>query len=190
MQLLVNRLKFAATVTAPRCARMFVNHTLMSWLLADLVDDAELIVSELVTNAVNATGITDPDPTYADLAGLALLAVQVRVTRRSLFIEVWDNDSDGAATSPPSGKEPDEGGRGLVIVGALSERHGVTRLLDGGKVVGAALDAGSDIAAVPQIEPQPLPRGFRRVVLSEARQPGQHAQADLALMDRITRRPT
>lgn len=190
MTLLVNRLKFAATVTAPRCARMFVNHALTSWLLADLVHDAELIVTELVTNAVNATGITDPDPTYADLESLALLAVQVRVTGGSLFIEVWDNDSDKAATSPPGGKDPDEGGRGLVIVGALSRRHGVSRLLNGGKVVWAALDAGSAIAEVAQIEPQPLPKGFRRVVLSEARQPGQHAQADLALMEQITRRLT
>lgn len=186
MQLLVNRLKCAATVTAPGCARAFVNHTLRSWLLEDLVDDAEVIVSELVTNAVEATGITDPNPTYADLERLALLAVQVRVAGETLFIEVWDNDSNKPASPPPSAKKHDEVGRGLAIVQALSKGYGAMTMKKGGKIIWAELDAGPEIAAVPQVKPTPLPRGYRRVVFSEARQPCQHAQADLALMDQIT----
>lgn len=70
-QLLVNRLKFAATPTAPRCARVFVEHTLRAWLLPDgIVNDAKVIVSELVTNSVEATGFAHPKPTYADLQKL------------------------------------------------------------------------------------------------------------------------
>lgn len=182
MQLLLNRLKFAATPTAPGCARAFVRHTLTSWLLPDLVPDAEVIVSELVTNSVRATGITASHPTYADLEGLALLAVQVRVSGESLFIEVWDDDRERPGTAD---RDPDECGRGLTIVGALSVHYGVSHLVPGGKVVWAELDAGAGIAAVPQMEPTPLPRGYRRVVFSEARQPSEHAAADLALMERM-----
>ena len=192
MQLLVNRLKFAATLTAPSCARAFVDHTLRSWLLPGLLQDARVIVSELVTNAVRATGITDPDPTYADLEGLALLGVQVRVCGESLFIEVWDDDREKPGNSPLNidldeyGRgDLDEYGRGLVIVAGLSKHYGVLWYKGGGKVVWAALDAGPDIATVPQFRPDPLPRSYRRVVFAESRQPSEHAVADLALMDQI-----
>ena len=187
MQLLVNRLKFAATVTAPSCARVFVEHTLRSWLLPGLVDDARVIVSEIVTNAVQATGITDPHPTYADLEDLALLGVQVRVWDRTLFIEVWDDDREKPPGAVAADADPDEHGRGLVIVGGLTSRHGFSRLPGQGKIVWAALDAGSDIAEVPQLRPAPLPRGYRRMVFAKSRQPSEHAVADLALMDQITR---
>jgi anti-sigma regulatory factor (Ser/Thr protein kinase) len=189
MQLLVNRLKFAATLTAPGCARVFVNHTLKSWLLADRVDDAEAIVTELVTNAVQATGITDPHPTYADLERMALLGVQVRVSGSSLFIEVWDDDRETPDSPPAADTDPDERGRGFVIVRGLSVHYGVSSSRRGGKVVWAQMDAGAEIATVPQFQPTPLPRGYRRVVFSEARQPNEHAVADLALMDRITHPP-
>lgn len=184
MQLLVNRLKFAATLTAPGCARVFVGHTLTSWLLPNLVHNAELIVSELVTNAVRATGITASDPTYSDLEGLALLAVQVRVSGESLFIEVWDDDREKPG-HPSADIDPDERGRGLIIVAALSKHHGVSQYKGGGKIVWAELHAGAEIATVPQFEPSPLPRGYRRVVFSEARQPSEHAVCDLAFMDRL-----
>ena len=123
-QLLRTHLKFAAKGSAPGCARKFVRCTLTSWLLPWLVEDAELIVSELVTNAVKATGTTDPNPTYAGLAKLALLAVQVRVTGASVFIEVWDADTDKPRDRPgeppvfEAGVEGElaEGGRGLVVV--------------------------------------------------------------------------
>lgn len=186
MQPLVNRLYFAATVTAPGCARMFVNHTLRSWLLEDLLDNAELIVSELVTNAVQATGITDPNPTYTDLEGLALLAVQLRVAGAALFIEVWDNDSDKPATPPPADKDPDECGRGLAIVQALSKTYGATTLAKGGKIVWAELDAGPEIAAVPQLRPDPLSANCRRDVFSDLRHLPEHAVAQMALMNQIT----
>ncbi len=101
-QLLRTHQKLAATVTAPSSARRFVRATLESWLLHRLVDDALVITSELVTNAVNATGITKPNPTYTDLENLSILAVQVRVTGMSLFIEVWDDDPDEPTGEPPA----------------------------------------------------------------------------------------
>ena len=185
VQLLVNRLKFAATPTAPRCARVFVEHMLRAWMLPDeIVDDAKLIVSELTTNSVNATGITHPNPTYADLENLALLAVQVRVTGTSLFIEVWDTGTPSACPPPP--KDPDECGRGLSLAFALGKRHGVSNLTEDGTIVWVELDVGPEIGVIPQFKPTPLPRGYRRVVFSPARQPNAMARADLALMDRLT----
>lgn len=185
MQLLANRLKFAATLTAPRCARVFVGHMLTSWLLPeDIVDDAKLIVTELVTNSVNATGITKPDPTYADLEGLALLAVQVRVSGESLFIEVWDTGK--TSPCPPPERDPDECGRGLHLAFSLGKNHGISTLADDGTIVWVELDVGPAIGVVPQFKPAPLPRGYRRVVFSEKRAPNAYARADLALMDRMT----
>lgn len=172
---------------------MFVRCTLQGWLLGDLVEDAELIVSELVTNAVAATGITAPGHTYADLHDLSLIAVQVRVTGDSVFVEVWDDNSDEPTMCPDdesdvpttlTASDEDglaEGGRGLLIVRELSKGFGVTTLARNGKIVWAELDAGHEIARVPQMELRPLPAGFRQVMLAPSRQPPQHAMADVAL---------
>lgn len=165
-QLLRSQLKFAATWTAPSCARMFVRCTLNSWLLAHLADDAELIVSELVTNAVKATG-TDPNAPYTGLRNLAILAVRVRVSGDALVIEVWDGDANEPG-EPTEVEELAEGGRGLVIVAALSRRYGVTTLTTGGKIIWSELNAGPKVAAIPQVEPAPLPRGARQVAKTSA----------------------
>ena len=49
-------LELGALPTAPSCACLHVKHVLWEWGLNSLVESAELLVSELVTNAVNATG--------------------------------------------------------------------------------------------------------------------------------------
>ncbi len=185
VQLLVSRFKFAATLTAPRCARVFVEHTLRSWLLPDdIVNDAKLIVSELVTNSVEATGFAHSNPTYADLANLALLAVQVRVSGESLFIEVWDSGKPSPFPWPK--KAPDESGWGLKIAFGLGKNYGHCGLGDDGEIVWVELEIGPEVALIPQFKPNPLPRGYRRVVFSEKRAPNAFARADLALMDRLT----
>jgi anti-sigma regulatory factor (Ser/Thr protein kinase) len=52
-------LRLAAVATAVRCTREFTSQTLRLWNVPPaLTDDACLIVSELVTNAVLATGST------------------------------------------------------------------------------------------------------------------------------------
>ncbi|MFF9479624.1 SpoIIE family protein phosphatase [Streptomyces sp. NPDC014733] len=88
-----------------------------SWGLADLGFATELILSELVTNAIRyATG-----------------PVRVRLLRaRSLICEV----SDGSPTAPHLRRAAmtDEGGRGLYLVSQFAERWG-TRYPERGKVV-------------------------------------------------------
>ena len=49
-------LELGALSTAASCAGLHVKHVLREWGLNSLAESAELLVSELVTNAVNATG--------------------------------------------------------------------------------------------------------------------------------------
>ncbi|ARF59052.1 SpoIIE family protein phosphatase/ATP-binding protein [Streptomyces gilvosporeus] len=91
--------------------------TLVEWDLADAAFTAELILSELVTNAIRyASG-----------------PIHVRLIRdRSLICEV----SDHSSTSPHlrQAATTDEGGRGLFLIAQLAERWG-TRYTGDGKVI-------------------------------------------------------
>ena len=96
--------------------------------LADLTDSAELLVSEIVTNAVQ---ITQADGRTAPVR-LWLLADQAR-----LLILVWD-----ANPLPPvrvSTSADTENGRGLLLVETLSARWDHFPHHSGGKVVWALL---------------------------------------------------
>lgn len=93
------------------------NETLREWGLEEVVFTTELIVSELVTNAIR----------YGSPP------IRVRLLRgRSLTCEVWD----GSSTSPRLRRAAtmDEGGRGLFLVAQLAQRWG-TRYTPGGKVI-------------------------------------------------------
>ncbi|MFF2213217.1 SpoIIE family protein phosphatase [Streptomyces antibioticus] len=98
-------------------ARRTANRRLADWGLEELSFTTELVVSELVTNAIR----------YA--AG----PIRLRLIReRALTCEVFD----GAATAPHPRhpRATDEGGRGLLLVSQLSRRWG-TRFLPEGKVI-------------------------------------------------------
>ena len=109
-------LELGALPTAVPCARLHARHVLREWGLNTLAPDSEVLVSELVTNAVQAT------------AGRDAAAVRLRLSgdRTRLLIEVWD--ADPRAPAPKDLGEhgtPDpqeEGGRGLFLVAALSAR--------------------------------------------------------------------
>ena len=103
---------------APSAARRAVKSILRAWGLKDAawLATAALIVSELVTNAVQHGRGT---------IGLHLKQVGRRVT-------VWAVD---ASATTPRRREPDEsGGRGLKIVEALSSEWGVTNHKNGKRV--------------------------------------------------------
>jgi len=144
-------LALAAVPTAVRCSRMLVSSCLRQWGLPSLAGDSELVVSELVTNAVAATGVTETEPRWSQLAGLATIHVRVMLFEGSIVIAVWDRNP-----APPvlRQSEPDsENGRGLSIVAALCKRWDYF-LLDGdGKCVWAELAIQPD--ALPSAE---LPR--------------------------------
>ncbi len=99
--------------------RSQVTRRLDEWGLDELAFTTELILSELVTNAIRYGGET----------------VHVRMVRdRSLICEVFDSSS----TSPHLryAAMTDEGGRGLFLVAQLAERWG-TRYTPAGKVIWA-----------------------------------------------------
>ena len=127
-----------ALPTAPRTARMHLRDTLGEWGLPRLIEDGELIASELVTNAVRRAH--DPvtgRPVYVS-DRLPVLQFGLFSDRRVLLISVFDQFAD-----PPvreNATADDESGRGLMMVGRISaslDWHPV----QGGKVVRAFLEA-------------------------------------------------
>jgi hypothetical protein len=114
-------------VESPGIARNVTKATLVRWSLGEFYDDAAVVVSELVTNAIRY-GLR-PD------AGNLLRLVLVRYERQ-LVCMVTD-----PADVAPTMREPDwvaETGRGLHIIEAMSRAWGWTPLLQGGKAVWAS----------------------------------------------------
>ncbi|MFJ2648042.1 SpoIIE family protein phosphatase [Streptomyces sp. NPDC087420] len=99
-------------------ARAWAGRQLAAWLLDDLAYDTALVVSELVTNAVRYSG---------GPIGLRLIRDE-----RVLICEV--SDTSGAGPHPYRPRATDEGGRGLTIVGRLTQHQG-TRYTSSGKTV-------------------------------------------------------
>ncbi|QIY60040.1 SpoIIE family protein phosphatase [Streptomyces sp. RPA4-5] len=91
-------------------ARELAREQLVDWGLQDLVDTTELLVSELVTNALRHG--------HGEIRLRLLLD-------RSLVCEVWD--ADLAQPRRRRARDTDEGGRGLQLVGLLSEGWGSRR---------------------------------------------------------------
>ncbi|MGW0336426.1 SpoIIE family protein phosphatase [Streptomyces sp. NPDC003011] len=100
-------------------ARKAAARQLTEWDLEELAFTTELVVSELVTNAIrHATG-----------------PVRLRLIReRTLICEVFD----GGATAPHlrHPRTTDEGGRGLLLVSQFTQRWG-TRFAPEGKIIWA-----------------------------------------------------
>jgi anti-sigma regulatory factor (Ser/Thr protein kinase) len=55
-------IELAPLPSAVPCARLHAVHVLRDWGLRDLADDAALVISELVTNAVTASAILPGRP--------------------------------------------------------------------------------------------------------------------------------
>ncbi|GII03804.1 ATP-binding protein [Planobispora takensis] len=112
-----------------KTARDVTRSTLKEWGLSELSDDAALVVSELVTNAVRYA-LCPPSRVEAKPITLMLLRLSPHV-----LLAVAD-PSDEA----PTPKEPDfisENGRGLYIVETYSQCWGWDHLNRGGKAVWA-----------------------------------------------------
>jgi anti-sigma regulatory factor (Ser/Thr protein kinase) len=130
---LQTRLELAALATAPGCARGHVRSVAAEWGMAGLADTAELLVSELVTNAVRAC---EHLRARADAPAVPVTCVWLTSDGRSLMIHVWD-PSDEMPVRRNSGFD-DESGRGLMLVDHLAKDWGAYRK-DGGKVVWAQI---------------------------------------------------
>jgi anti-sigma regulatory factor (Ser/Thr protein kinase) len=121
-------LEFAPLPTAVPCARLHAVHVLHEWGLRDLAEDAALMVSELITNAIEASALLPERPP---------VSLRLLLTGRSLVIEVWDHSP--LDLEPREADADDECGRGLTVVAALSDRWGWERTGHHRKVVWAEL---------------------------------------------------
>jgi anti-sigma regulatory factor (Ser/Thr protein kinase) len=131
-----NYLELGAMPGAVPCARLHARQLLWEWgLAAELGDTAELLLSEIVTNAVK---ITEADGRDAPVR-LWLLADRTR-----LLVLIWD-----ASPLPPVRMNTSsnvENGRGLLLVETLSTRWGSFTHQHGGKVVWALAEAAGRAA--------------------------------------------
>jgi anti-sigma regulatory factor (Ser/Thr protein kinase) len=121
-------LELAPLPGATSCARLHAVSILHEWGLRALADDVALIVSELITNAADASIVLPERPPVT----LRLLADE-----RSLVIEVWDRSP--LDVEPRQAGPDDECGRGLAVVDAFSAHWGCQRASDRHKVVWAEL---------------------------------------------------
>ncbi len=121
-------LDLGAVPTAPGCARAWTRMILREWQLAGL-SDAEVVVSELATNALLASR----------REGVAFFRLILTHSEGELAILV----RDFCVTLPQArdAGDDDENGRGLLLVQAMSVRSGWYPPDDGtpGKVVYAVL---------------------------------------------------
>ena len=111
-----------ATAGSPAAAREWARHSGCQNHVPELMDDALLLISELVTNAVLHGG---PPISLAIECDETLLHVRVR-------------DGSSALPAPRVAGVEAEGGRGMMLVALLTTTWGVTPVADdygGGKEV-------------------------------------------------------
>jgi anti-sigma regulatory factor (Ser/Thr protein kinase) len=117
-------LPLGALPGAVPCARLHTTAVLWEWGMEAFAQQAELAVSELVTNAVRASTQAREarQAPGAAAEGLPVVALRLAGDHRHLLVEVSDHDP-----RPPVATAVDperDGGRGLLLVEAVSDRWG------------------------------------------------------------------
>ncbi|MFF4650900.1 ATP-binding protein [Streptomyces sp. NPDC001380] len=122
------RMDFSFYPASVPLVRAQVRRTVADWGFApELVDDVELVATELAANAV----------LHGRVPGWELFTVRLVPGPHGLTVEV--SDGSPRMPVPVRGGEDDEGGRGLHLVEALSKRWGVARRSGSGKCTWALL---------------------------------------------------
>ncbi|MFC7866340.1 ATP-binding protein [Streptomyces murinus] len=106
------RFPVSGTPAAATAARQQLAGAIRNWdafLGPELLDTAELVAAELITNAVRH-------------AGHGPISAGARLSDVRLLIEVTDTSPDVPQVGLPDTDE--EGGRGLFLVATLADRHG------------------------------------------------------------------
>jgi anti-sigma regulatory factor (Ser/Thr protein kinase) len=124
----IGHLRLCALPSAPFWARQYTRLFLANCtgISDDATETAQLIVSELVTNAARASA-----------SPLGIIGLSLRPVKNKLIIEVRDQSANPPVLAPAN--RDAENGRGLMLVDALSEEWGYSAEPHGGKVVYATL---------------------------------------------------
>jgi anti-sigma regulatory factor (Ser/Thr protein kinase) len=111
-----------ALPTAAAATRSHARTVLKAWGVGrELTDDVATVVSELVTNSVNASTGPDGRPLYVD-GRMLLVWLRLSTDGTTLRAEVWD-EAPGVPARRAAGGD-DVSGRGLELVDALSAGWG------------------------------------------------------------------
>jgi Histidine kinase-like ATPase domain len=132
-------LPLGALPTAIACARLHVKQVLWEWGLEEFIDTAELVVSELTTNALKVSvGLTGSRLGGQWRPGVPPVRLWLCSDKEKVLIQVWDGDE--RMPEPQSFDLDAESGRGLLLVESLSQEWGAYRPEgDSGKCVWAVL---------------------------------------------------
>src|SRR5262245_27167809 len=106
------RVLLESRVEAPAAARRAAAQACRAWGAATLVEDCELLVSELVTNAV----------VHGRHEGT--IALDLSFERNRLVVAVRQPAADDVAANPLAPSLERESGRGLTIVDAIARAWG------------------------------------------------------------------
>ena len=121
-----HRIRLPCEAASVRKARQFVGEHLRAWVVGDAaddaIDDAQLVASELVGNAVRYGGEDCGD-------------IEVCLERLTAEVEIRVVDASTAVPVPAEASPTAESGRGLAIVGALCADWGVQPVAGHGKAV-------------------------------------------------------
>ncbi len=120
-------LELRAVPTSVRSARQHARSVLSEWRLDDLSETVELLVSEIITNAVRASADTArQQQRQQHESGQAPPVPWMRFwlisDRHNVLIQVWDDDHRHPVTRH-AGQDA-EAGRGLLLIESLSARWG------------------------------------------------------------------
>jgi len=121
-------LEAAAHPGAVPYVRCHTRQILAAWRLGQAADDIEIVVSELVTNAVRATLL---------VRAAAPVALYLALENGRLYVLVWDASPELPARRDHA--RDAESGRGLELVSALSDAWGACAQ-PGGKVTWARFE--------------------------------------------------
>jgi hypothetical protein len=129
----IEQAELAASPTSVRKSRRFARQVCSLWQWdGERTGVAELLISELASNAIQASGFIRPRRAGEPITEAKLIGVRLLELRDSLVIEVRDSAPEPPVLLPLS--DALEEGRGLQLVDALSIRWGHYRA-PSGKVV-------------------------------------------------------
>jgi anti-sigma regulatory factor (Ser/Thr protein kinase) len=142
-----HELRLVPSLTEVGRARQFARGVLQERHIApDRIATAELLVSELVTNAIKTTAVMKLRSSCIEVHDhIRSVILKLRLVPRSVAIEVRD-----ASEEPPVLRDQhldSEEGRGLFLVESMSARWDYFHLSGGGKVVWCELDIARQVSA-------------------------------------------